>query len=77
MAFNLGLNSPGLVSGGSHKPGDNVGSNSSHRALLTTSDGSNFLKRRREVGLISFGKNSLCLFDNDATVEGSLQLAHK
>ena len=72
MAFNLGINIPGLVSGGSHKSSDNVGGNGAHWTLLATSNGSNFLKRRGEVGLISFGKNSLCLFDDNAAVEGPL-----
>jgi hypothetical protein len=65
------------VSGGSHKAGDNVGGNGAHRALLTASDGTNFLKRGGEVGLISFGKDSLCLFYDDATVESTLKLADK
>jgi hypothetical protein len=65
------------VSGGSHKSSDNVGSNGAYRALLAASNGTNFLKRRREVRLISFGKNSLCLFYNDATVESALKLADK
>jgi hypothetical protein len=77
MALNLGLTISGLVSGGSHKAGDNVGSNGAYRALLATGNGSNFLKRRREVGLISLSKNSLCLFNNDAAVESTLKLADK
>jgi hypothetical protein len=72
MALNLGLTISGLVSGGSHKAGDNVGSNGAHWALLTASYGTNFLKRGGEVGVISLGKNSLCLFDDNAAVEGPL-----
>ena len=77
MALNLGLTISGLVSGGSHKSGDNVGSKGAHRALLTASNGANILKRGGEVGVVSLGKNPLCLFDDNATVEGPLQLTHK
>jgi hypothetical protein len=72
MAFNLGLNSPGLVSGGIHKARDNVGSNSSYRALLATSNGSNFLKRTGKVGVISFSENSLGLLDDHPAVKSTL-----
>jgi hypothetical protein len=60
-----------------HKVGDDVSRNGAHWALLTASDGSNLLKRGREVGVVSFGKNSFGLFNNDAAIEGSLQLAQK